>query len=229
MKKKEREHLKEDPFQVFIQKVLGILQKFKSEIFIGLAVAAVIIIVIVVITFLKAGSVSSENKLYSEALEIQKSESLTTDQKIEQLTQLENKSGISSSISLSLAALYFEKGDMQKAKEVLDKSPDSKFRLIGDKKKLLEAEILNASGKDKEALDMLYKLFSDPKAEIAKDYILLKMARIQVKAKENDTAIANLKKLTEDYPQSYYSRDAQTLLKEIEDAPKPLPAETEKK
>lgn len=216
MKKKEREHLKEDPFQVFIQKILDVLQQFKKEILLGVTAAAVIIIVIVVISFLKAGSVTSENKLYSEALEIQKSESLTLDQKIEQLTQLENKSGISSSISLSLAALYFEKGDLQKAKEVLDNSPTGKFRLINDKKKLLEAEIANASGKDKEALDMLYKLYSDPKARIAKDYVLLKMARIQVKAKEIDTAIANLKKLTEDYPQSYYSRDAQTLLNEIE-------------
>jgi len=216
MKRKEREHLKEDPFQVFIQKVLGILQQFKKEILTGLVAVVAIILIIVVITFLKAGSVSSENKLYSEALEIQKSESLTPDQKIEQLTQLENLSGISSSISLSLAAIYFEKGDMQKAKEVLDNSTDSKFRLISDKKKLLEAEISNASGKDKEALDILFKLFSDPKAEIAKDYILLKMARIQVKAKETDTAIANLKKLTEDYPQSNYSRDAQTPLKEIE-------------
>lgn len=216
MKKKEREHLKEDPFQVFIQKVLDILQQFKKEIVIGLVAVVAIILIIVVVTFLKAGSVSSENKLYAEALEIQKSESLTPDQKIEQLTQLENKSGISSSISLSLAALYFEKGDMQKAKEVLDNSPDSKFRLISDKKKLMEAEIMNASGKDKEALDIFFRLFSDPKAEIAKDYILLKMARIQVKAKETDTAIANLKRLTEDYPQSYYSRDAQTLLAEIE-------------
>jgi len=216
MKKKEREHLKEDPFQLFIQKILDILQQFKKEILFGVTAVAVIIVVIVVISFLKAGSVTTENKLFSEALEIQKSESLTLDQKIEQLTQLENKSGISSSISLSLAALYFEKGDMQKAKEVLDNSPTGKFRLIIDKKKLLEAEIANASGKDKEALDMLYKLFSDPNAQIAKDYVLLRMARIQVKVKEIDTAIANLKKLTEDYPQSYYSRNARDLLNEIE-------------
>jgi len=216
MKKKEREHLKEDPFQLFIQKILDILQQFKKEILFAVTAVAVIIVVIVVISFLKAGSVTTENKLFSEALEIQKSESLTLDQKIEQLTQLENKSGISSSISLSLAALYFEKGDLQKAKEVLDNSPTGKFRLIIDKKKLLEAEIAHASGKDKEALDMLYKLFSDPKAQIAKDYVLLRMARIQVKVKEIDTAIANLKKLTEDYPQSYYSRNAQALLNEIE-------------
>jgi len=216
MKKKEREHLKEDPFQLFIQKILDILQQFKKEILFGVTAVAVIIVVIVVISFLKAGSVTTENKLFSEALEIQKSESLTLDQKIEQLTQLENKSGISSSISLSLAALYFEKGDMQKAKEVLDNSPTGKFRLIIDKKKLLEAEIANASGKDIEALDMLYKLFSDPNAQIAKDYVLLRMARIQVKVKEIDTAIANLKKLTEDYPQSYYSRNARDLLNEIE-------------
>jgi outer membrane protein assembly factor BamD (BamD/ComL family) len=104
---------------------------------------------------------------------------------------------------------------MEKAKEVLDQFPGSKFKLINDKKKLLEAEILNASGKGKEALDQLYKLFSDPKSEIAKDFILLKMAQIQEKAEQLDTATANLEKITEDYPQSLYSRDAQELLSKL--------------
>ena len=75
---------------------------------------------------------------------------------------------------------------------------------------------MNASGKSKEALDLLFKLFSDSKSEIAKDFILLKMARIQLKTEQQDTAIANLKKLTDEYPQSYYLRDAQALLKKAE-------------
>ncbi len=217
MKKKEREHLREDPFQVFIQKTLEILQRFKKEIFIGVCGVAVIVIIVLGIAFLRSGSVSSENRLYAEAMEIQNSETFTLDEKIGKLEQLENKSGISSSIHLSIAALYFEKGDIKKVKETLDNFPESKFKLINDKKTLLEAEVLKASGKDKEALDMFYKIFSDPKSEIAKDFILLKMARIQVKAGERETAAANLKKISEDFPQSPYSRDAQQLLSEIEE------------
>ena len=181
----------------------------------GFVAAVAIAAIVLVVLFLQSSSVSSENRLYSEALKIQSSETLSLDQKIEKLSQLDNKKGISSSIKLSLAALYFEKGDMEKAKEVLNQFPGSKFKLINDKKKLLEAEILNTSGKGKEALDQLYKLFSDPKSEIAKDFILLKMAQIQEKAEQFDTATANLEKITEDYPQSLYSRDAQELLSKI--------------
>lgn len=216
MKKKEREHLKEDPFQVFIQKALGILETFKKQILIGAAAAVVIVIILFVISFLKAGTVSANNRLYAEAQKIQESTTFTLDQKIEKLNALDKKSGISSAVSLSTAALYFEKGDMAKAKEALDQFPGSKYKIINDKKILLEAEIMNASGKSKEALDMLFKLFSDTKSDIAKDFILLKMARIQLKTEQLDTAIANLKKLTDEYPQSYYNRDAQALLKEVE-------------
>jgi predicted negative regulator of RcsB-dependent stress response len=216
MKKKEREHLKEDPFQVFIQKTLGFLETFKKQILIGIAAAAVIIIAVFLISFLKAGTVSTNNRLYSEAQKILESDKFTLDQKIEKLNELDKKSGISSSISLSLAALYFEKGDVQKAKEALDKYPGSDYKMINDKKTLMEAEIMDASGKSKEALDMLYKIFSDAKSEVAKDFILLKMARIQLKTEKQDTAIANLKKLTDEYPQSYYLREAQALLKKAE-------------
>jgi outer membrane protein assembly factor BamD (BamD/ComL family) len=216
MKKKERVHLKEDPFQIFIENVLTVIKKYKSEIFIGVSAAAAIVIIILLVSFLRSGSISSENQRYAEALAIQNSDALTTDQKIEKLSQLDAGSGISSSIKLSLAALYFEKGEITKAGEVLAQFPNSKYKLINDKKKLLEAEVLKASGKEKEALDILYKLFSDPGAEIGKDFILFKMARIQVKAEQLETAAANLKKITEDYPQSLYSRDAQALLTEIE-------------
>lgn len=216
MKKKEREHLKADPFQLFIQNAIEWLQEFKKEIFIGVAVVVGLFLITFLVIFLKAGSISTENRLYSEAMAIQNSTTLTMDQKIEQLSRLDIKSGISSDIKISLAALYFEKGDLAKAKEILDKFPGSKFRIINDKKIVLEAEILNASGKEKEALDVLYKLYSDPKSEITGDYILLKMARIQVNTGQLDTAAANLKKINEDYPQSAYERDTKALLSEIE-------------
>lgn len=216
MKKKEREHLKEDPFQHFIENAFELLQKFKKPIFMGVAAVVGIVLIILLVTFFRSGSISKDNSLYSEAMAIQNSATLTMDQKIEQLNRLDSKGGISADIKISLASLYFEKGDLGKTKEILDKFSGSKYRLINDKKIVLEAEILNASGREKEALDILYKLYSDPKSEIAKDFILLKMARIQVKTGQLDTAAANLKKINEDYPQSIYNRESQTLLNEIE-------------
>lgn len=216
MKKKEREHLKEDPFQLFIENTVEMLRKFRKEILIGVGAVIGIVLVILLVTFLRSGSISSENRLYSQAMAIQESTTLSLDQKIEQLSRLDTKGGISADINIFLSALYFEKGDMAKAKEILDKFSDSKYRIINEKKLVLEAEILNATGKGKEALDILSKLFSDPKSEITKDFLLLKMARIQVKTGQTDMAAANLKKINEDYPQSIFNQEVQTLLNEIE-------------
>lgn len=215
MKKKEREHLKEDPFQLFIEHSVETLRKFKKQISLGVGAVIVIVLVILLVYFLKSGSISSENRLYSKAMAIQDSTTLGLDQKIDQLSKLGAKSGISADIKLFLAALYFEKGDMAKAREALDKFSGSKYRIINDKKLVLEADILNASGNAKEALDILSKLFSDPKSEITKDFLLLKMARIQVKTGQKDMAEANLKKINEDYPQSIFNQEVQTLLNQI--------------
>lgn len=216
MKRKEREHLKEDPFQIFIQNVLATLRKYKKDILMGVSLAGIVIVIILAIALFRAGSVAGENRLFMEAATIQESDTLTLDQKIEKLQQLDHKKGISASIQLSLASLYFQAGDLKKAQEVLDNFSGSKYALINDKKKILDADILAASGKGKEALDILYKLYSDPKAEVAQDYLLLKMAQIQAKAAQNDTAIANLKKIGDDFPQSPYRRDAQQLLTQLE-------------
>ena len=216
MKRKEREHLKEDPFQVFIEKAIELLRKYKKEIYIGLIAAVTLIVIVLVVLFFRSTSISSENRLYSEALSIKESQTLTLDQKIEKLNRLKNKKGISSSIKLLVAALYYEKGDAAKAKEVLDTFRGSKFKLINDHKSLLEADILSSLDKKKEAADLLNRVYADAESTVAKDYLLLKLARLQAGTGQTGTAITNLKKIAEEFPQSPYNRDANELLKKLE-------------
>jgi predicted negative regulator of RcsB-dependent stress response len=216
MKRKEREHLKEDPFQQFIQKVLAIFNQYKKLILIGLGAVVAIGIIIAAAAVIQSLSVGSENRLYAEAVKIKNDETLSVEQKIEKLGQMPGKSGISASVKLFLASLYFEKGDLEKSKEALNGFSKSKYQLINDQKTLLEADILIASGKTKEALELLNKLVSSSRVEVAKDYVLLKMARIQAKMDQGEAAINNLNKIIDDYPQSFYSYEARRLLTELE-------------
>lgn len=216
MKRTEREHLKEDPFQHFVENTYGKLQKYRKVILSGIIAVVAVVLIIVVIGFLKSGSISTENEIYSEALSIKNNTELTVDQKIEKLSKLEIKSGISSSTWLFMAALHFEKGDLKKAEEILKVFPHTSSKLIEDQKRVLEAEVLAASGKHREALELLNKLFSDPQAEVGKDFILFKMAQMQVKTGQKEAAVTNLKKLIEDYPRSMYSYEARTLLSQLE-------------
>ena len=216
MKKKEREHLKEDPFQKFITQAMDILDKYKKYLFAGLAALVAIAVILLLAAFFRSHSISAENRLFSQAVAIKSDENLSVDQKIEKLSQLESKSGISAAVKLFLAALYFEKNDLPKSKEALASFSTSKINLLNDQKKLLEAEILISSGKKQEALELLNQLLADPKTEIAKDLILLKMAKIQVKNEQTETAVANLNKIVEEYPQSPFSSEARDLLTRLE-------------
>jgi predicted negative regulator of RcsB-dependent stress response len=216
MKRKEREHLKEDPFQQFIQKALAFLKKYRKLIYIGGGAIVAIGIFIAATAVIQLLSVGSENRLYAEALEIKNDETLSVEQKIEKLGQLPAKSGISASVKLFLASLYFEKGDLEKSKEALADFSGSRYKLINDQKILLEADILLSSDKTKEALELLNKLVSSPQPEVAKDFILLKMARIQAGMDQGEAAVNNLKKIIDEYPQSFYSYEARNLLKELE-------------
>jgi predicted negative regulator of RcsB-dependent stress response len=217
MKRTEREHLKEDPFQQFIENAIDILRQYKKYILIGVGIIAALIVIIVAVNFFHAQSVASENLIYSDALKIKNDKELDVEQKIEKLTKLETKNGLSSSVKLFLATLHYEKGDLEASRKVLEAFSKSSIDLINEQKQLLEAEILASSNKNDEALKKLNQILADNDSELAKDYILLKMAKIQVKTNQKETAVANLNKLMEDFPQSFYSYEARTLLTQIED------------
>ncbi len=214
MKKKERAHLKEDPFQKFIEKVLGILKKFKRELIIGGGIVAAVLIVIIVISVFKTHSTSVENRLYAQGVRIKNNPDLSIDEKIGKLDQLNNKGGISAVNQLFLASLYFEKGEIEKADAALKEVPDSKIKVIDDQKKLIEADILNATGKQREALDLLNKVMADTQSGLPKDFLLIKISRLQIQTGQKKAAAGSLQKLIDEFPQSVYFTEARTLLEQ---------------
>ena len=216
MKRKEREHLKEDPLVDFVGKVIEGFNKFKKSILLGGGALIVIILIIVLFIFLRSKSISNENNLYAKAFSIKSSYTLSSGEKLTELKKLKPKRGISSVIDLFIASIYFEEQEMKTAKQIIDGSSKSKIKLVNDEKILLKAEILNSMNKHKEAINLFNKLLTDRDLEISKDFILLKVAKIQLKMGHKKLAISNLKNLTNDFPQSFYYNDAIILLGEIE-------------
>jgi predicted negative regulator of RcsB-dependent stress response len=215
MKKKEREHLKEDPFKEFIGKTYETIRSFKREIFIAMIAVIGIAVIVAAISVYNFYSARAESRMFSEVVRIKTDENLSVDQKIEKLKKMDSKGGVTASIDLYIAGFYYEKGDLGKAKEALKKYSSSGVKILNAQKTLLEADILSAENKQKEALDILNKLVSDPKSVLAKDFVLLKMAKIQIKAGQTDTAKTNLSKILDDYPQSAYGFEAKELLDEL--------------
>jgi outer membrane PBP1 activator LpoA protein len=216
MKRKERAHLKEDPLVSFIKKVLEYLKGIQKQILLGLGIIVSALVVIILIVFLNKGSVKKENRVYAQAMEIKNAATLSFDEKIEQLNGLRPGGGISSSLQLMKATLYYEKGELEKSKEILDQFSSSKLKMVNDQKIFLEAEILNATNKKREALDKFFQLYSDSKSEISKDYLLLIMAKIRVQTQEHKAAITDLNTLLTEHSQSMFKSEATALLTQLE-------------
>jgi len=215
MKRKEREHLKEDPFVNFVENALVVLRKHKKQIYIGLFSLVALVVIIVLVNLLRSGAVSGENELYAQAIKIRGSGTLTLDEKISQLEVLQKKPGISSVSQLFIATIHFENKNLEQARETMKNFRTSRYQLINDKKKLLEAEILFASQKGNEALKLLFELFSDKQTQVSKDYLLMRMAHMKIKLEQTKGAISDLNSLINDYPQSFHAGEARTLLDEL--------------
>lgn len=210
MKKSEREHLKEDPFANFIQATIDKFNDYKREILIIMGVLVLIAIIIIAVLLVRSGSISKDNQNFASALEIWNSVTMTSDQKIEELSTLKTDKGISSAITFYIASLYYEKEDYIRAKETLSGYRGSS-KLLDDQKKLLDAEILISLTERKRGLDILHQLLSDTKSEITKDFLLLRISKINIEDKLYKSAKDNLNRLINEFPQSVYQREAREL------------------
>ncbi|MBN2399912.1 MAG: tetratricopeptide repeat protein [Candidatus Aminicenantes bacterium] len=212
MKKKEKEHLKADPFVHFFEKTLAFFKNNRRLIITLAGIVLLLVIIILAIFFLAGLSAASENKTYASAFNIRTDATMSIDQKIGKLQELKLKKGISSAGSLFIAALYYEKGDLANAEKALRQFPGSRIAIINDQKKTLEAQVLADSGKSQEAIDLLKGMLEDKKTEMSKELIILMLAKIQTKSQRQEEAIASLKRILSEFPNTPSANEAQTLL-----------------
>ncbi len=212
MKKKEKEHLKADPFVHFFEQVLAFFKNNRRLIFALTGIALLLVIIILAIFFLTGLSTASENKVYASAFSIRTDTALSIDQKIGKLQKLKLKKGISSAGNLFIAALYYEKGDLANAEKALRQFPGSRIAIINDQKKTLEAQVLADSGKSQEAIDLLKRMLEDKKTKMGKELIILMLAKIQTRSLRQEEAVGSLKRIISEFPNTPSAQEAQTLL-----------------
>jgi predicted negative regulator of RcsB-dependent stress response len=143
---------------------------------------------------------------------------MTVEQKIARLQGLKFRNGISASGRLFLAALLYEKGDLAKAESTLLAMPKSRVALLNDEKHLLYAQVLAANGKSSEAEGVLDRLLTEKKTVMAKEIILLQLAKLQIKGQRSGEAAAALKRILSEHGNTPGAMEAQSLLATIEAA-----------
>lgn len=212
MKRKEKEHLKADPFVHFVEKAITFLKNNRRLFLVGAGIALLLVIALLVVFFFTNLNTAGENKLYASAFSISGNTSMNIDQKITKLQELKFKKGISSVGQLFIAALYFEKGDLSNAEKTLQQYSGSSIAIINDQKKTLEAQVLAASGKSQEAMNLLNRMLEDKQTQMGKELIILMLAKIQTKNLRQEEAVSSLKRIISEYPNTPSAQEAQTLL-----------------
>jgi predicted negative regulator of RcsB-dependent stress response len=216
MKKKEKEHLKADPFVHFFETALDFFKGNRRMILLSAGVVLLAAAALGALFFFQNLTTAGENRLYAEAFRVRTATNLSVDQKIAKLQGMEFHRGISAAGRLFLAALEYEKGDLQKAEATLAAMPASRVALINDQKQALRARLLAAGGKGAEAEAVLNRMLADPGTAMAKELILTQLAELQVKSKHNGEAASTLKRILSEYPDTPSAVQARSRLSAIE-------------
>ncbi len=221
MKKKEKEHLKTDPFIHFFETAFAFIKSHRRWIVMGAAAVALAGLTLLLLLLLSNLSSSGENALYAEAFRVRHDDKMTPDQKITALQGMKFKRGISASGRLFLAALNYEKGELAKAEAVLNAMPASRVALLNDEKQTLYAQVLAAGGKSAAAEAVLNRLLAEKKTVMARELILLQLAKLQQKGQRDAEAAATLQRILAEHPNTPGAMEAQNLLSAIDN---PAPA-----
>jgi predicted negative regulator of RcsB-dependent stress response len=212
MKRKEKEHLKADPFVHFFEQALTFFKNNRSLLLVGAGITLLLVIVLLTVFFFTNLSAAGENKLYASAYSIRSDTGMSIDQKISKLQELKFKKGISSVGQLFIANLYYEKGDLPNAEKTLQQYSGSRIAIINDQKKILEAQVLAAGGKTQQALNLLNQMLADKRTQMGKELIILMLAKIQTKSLHREEAVSSLKRIISEYPNTPSANEAQNLL-----------------
>ena len=212
MKRKEKEHLKADPFVNFFENVITLFRNNRRLILAGAGIALLLVIALLIVVFFTNLSAAGENKLYASAFSIRSNTNMSIDQKISKLQELKFKKGISSVGQLFIAALYYEKGDLPNAEKTLQQYSGSRIAIINDQKKTLEAQVLAAGGKSQEAMNLLNRMLEDKQTQMGNELIIMILAKIQTKSLRQEEAVSSLKRIISEYPNTPSANEAQNLL-----------------
>jgi len=221
MRKKEKEHLKADPFVHFAEKSIAFFKNNRRRILAGAGIAVLVALILLAVLLYRNLSSSSENKTYAQAFRIRTDDKLSPDQKISRLQAMKFNRGISAAGELFIAALHYEKGDLAKAEAVLAAMPKSRVAALNDEKHALFAQVLAAGGKTKEAESVLNRMLTDKKTAMAREAVLLQLAKLQIKGRRNDEAAATLKRILSEHANTPGAMEAQSLLATLEGAGAP--------
>lgn len=207
MKKRVKRQLKEDEFISTINKIFNFAKKRWKEL-----AAAGVVVLIVGLVFLGAKMIKTQKTGKQSDLlgKILKVSSALKDNpgKVEELEKLAGSGKFTRLAYIKLAIYWDEKGEMDKALDLLAKlSPGRKDLFYYQAQDLMAQIYIEQKNYDK-AIDIYKKIEEENPKEYTLDVVLFKMAQAHEEKGEIKEALALYNRVKDEFPQTYYGYDA---------------------
>jgi len=215
MKKRIKKQLKEDEFISTINKIFNFVKKRWKEL---MAVGVVVLIVGLVFLgarVIKVQKTGKQSDLLGKIIEIS-SELKDNPGKVEELEKLAGSGKFTRLAYIKLAVYWNEKGERDKALELLAELSPSRKDLFYYQAQDLMAQIYIEQGNYDKAIDIYKKIEEENPKEYALDVVLFKMAQAHEGKGEMREALALYNRVKDEFSQTYYGYDASKKAEKLE-------------
>jgi len=212
MKRKEREHLKDDPLMDLVKQIS---EKARPHIK-ALSIAGIALVVALLglwgFQAWRSHRLTADNEGFAQATSLLGAQDKSTSEKIEGLKAIGVRGPLTATLPLHIATLYFHEGEYDTALKFLEETDLPAQEPFRSRQSILLARIQAAKGETDKAISTLQSLLGTDEPSSNAPEIMLALGQTQLKAGRTDEAKSTLDKLVADHPATMAAFQARQLL-----------------
>lgn len=216
MKRKERRQLKQDEFVSTISKVANFVKKRTRELIALIAVVLLAVIIVIISQLVKAQNAKKGSRIVAEINKIH-SQLDDNPEKVAELEKIAGSRNYSRLGNIYLSTYWVEKGEYEKAEEVLSRLEKGKKDLLYYQAQELLAQIQMKKGNYDKAIEIYSRIEKEKPKKYILDGMLFHHAEAHEKKGEREAALALYKRIQNEYPQTSFGYDAAQKVRELEE------------
>ncbi|MBM3293843.1 MAG: tetratricopeptide repeat protein [Candidatus Aminicenantes bacterium] len=217
MKKTERHHLKGDEFVHGMERFIAFARQWRKEFITGAALIAGLALLFAGLQVIRGAAARRDSRMLGEILKL-RAEAAGDEAGAAKLEAMAERGKYGRLASISLATLWIEKGDLDKAQAALSGIKGKSRDFLAYQARDLAAQIAVMRGE----YDRAIGLFKAIEAEKPKEYVLeaVLFHRAEALEKRGDLAEALelYRKVEKEYAQSYFGYEASLKVRKLEAA-----------
>ncbi len=215
MKRLKRKQLKEDEFVSIVTRLFNFAKRRKKEIVIFMSLIVFSLLLFLGQKLVSIQSAKSQNRLLKEIIEL--SESLEVHpENIDKLIKLGGRGKFSRLAFLKVATYWSERGEFEKALQVLERVSPQRKDIFYFQAQDLKAQIFLKQNKPDKAIEIYAEIERKKPKEYPLDAIYFNKAKAYEEKGDLASALTLYKKLKDEFAHTYYGFEASLKMERLE-------------